>query len=304
MESIWVRVPGSLHKKLEYTIVEKKIYCINNVRKLDNGGQERLPLTLGKPYEYWEKKNNQYLLTNDAAEKEEVQLGTHADDMPGEWYDACHFSDLPFTKEDIITVIGIHPLKVKNIFIYGSQVYGSAHKFSDYDIVVTAGALLPHEEKRMMVNGAKLNIHIYTPDVFADCLKKHDIMNLECVFAPDWARLQEKNILSKEINIKKLISHNLTQSYASWMGGKMKICDGNVEKGVKSVFHSLRMLMFAAQIAEYGKIVDFTVGNALYDEMMDCDEYDWDYYKEKYLPLKKELEERLKSFDKIEENVR
>lgn len=211
--------------------------------------------------------------------------------------------ELPFTKEDLIKAIGIHPLKIRDIFLYGSQVYGSATERSDYDIVVTAGALLPHEERRLTVNGAKLNIHIYTPDVFADCLKKHDIMNLECVFAPEWARLQEKNTLSKEVNIKKLIAHNLTQSYASWMGGKMKIQDGNIEKGIKSVFHSLRMLMFAIQIAEYGKIVDFTAGNALYDEMMYCCEYEWVYFKEKYLPLKKELEEKLKSFDKIEENV-
>lgn len=211
---------------------------------------------------------------------------------------------LPFTKEDVITAIGIHPLKVKDIFIYGSQVYGSATETSDYDIaVVTGGVLLPHEEKRLTVKGAKLNIHIYTPDVFADALKKHDIMNLECIFAPDWARLQEKTVYSKEIDVKKFISHNLTQSFTSWKQGKMKLDDGNIEKGVRSIFHSLRMLMFAAQILEHGKITNFSVANELYEEILYCNEYDWDYYKEKYLPLKKELEEKLKSLDKTKENV-
>lgn len=203
---------------------------------------------------------------------------------------------LPFTKEQIIASAGVHPLKVRNIYVYGSQVYGTAKAGSDYDIVVISGHILTHEEKRATVDGVLLNIHIITPDKFVEDLKRHDIMNLECVFAPDWAKLQEKLELSKEIVVNRLIKNNLAQSYSSWNGGKMKIRDYNIHKGVKSVFHSLRMLMFAIQIAEHGKIVDFSAGNALYEEMMELDEFEWDVLKEKYLPVKIELEEKLKSF--------
>jgi predicted nucleotidyltransferase len=207
---------------------------------------------------------------------------------------------LPFTKEDIIEVLGIHPLKIKSIIIYGSQVYGTAHEGSDYDIVVTASQMMTHEEKRVNVNGAKLNIHVYTPDVFLAALNKHDIMNLECIFAPSWAILQEKEVLSREIVVKRIIKNVLTQSQSSWFNGKMKIRDHNIEKGVKGIFHSMRMLMFASQIAEFGKITDFSVGNDLYKEMVECDEFEWSYYKEKYLPIKIELEEKLKSYAKDE----
>lgn len=203
--------------------------------------------------------------------------------------------ELPFTKEDIIAATGINSLKVKDILIFGSRVYGSANEKSDYDIVVIAGALLPHEEKKVTVNGVHLNIHIYTQDVFIEALKKHDIMNLESIMAPDWARLLEKTVYSKEINKKKLIKNNLTQSQNSWFLGKTKIKDGNITKGVKGIFHAMRMLMFATQIIEHGFIVDFSAGNKLYDEMINCDEFEWDYYKEKYLPIKIELEEKLKS---------
>lgn len=203
--------------------------------------------------------------------------------------------ELPFTKDDIITAVGIHPLKVKDILIYGSRVYGSAHEGSDYDMVMVAGNLLPHEEKRLTVNGVHLNVHVYTSDTFLTALQRHDIMNLEVVFAPDWAKLQEKTVYSKEINKKKLVKNNLTQSQSSWFNGKMKIKDGNITKGAKGIFHSMRMLMFAAQIVEHGKITDYSVGNELYAEIMDCDEFDWSYYKEKYLPLKVELENKLKA---------
>ncbi len=203
---------------------------------------------------------------------------------------------LPFTKEQIISAAGIHPLKVRNIYVYGSQVYRTASTNSDYDIVVVSGHILAHEEKRATVDGVLLNIHIITPDKFIEDLKRHDIMNLECVFAPKWAILQEKLIFDKEFILKRLIKNNLAQSYSSWKGGKMKIQDYNIHKGVKSIFHALRMLMFAIQIAEHGRIVDYSVGNALYKEIMELDEFEWDVFREKYLPLKMELEEKLKSF--------
>lgn len=208
---------------------------------------------------------------------------------------------LPFKIEDVIKASGVHPLKVRNVYLYGSRIYGTAREGSDYDIIMIAGHLLEHEEKRATVNGVLLNIHIITPDKFLADLKMHNIMNLECLFAPDWARLQEKVVLPVEINIKKLIKNNLAQSYSSWQGGKMKIQKYDFHRGLKSIFHSIRMLMFANQIAEHGKIVDFSVANHLYSEIVDCDEIEWDYFREKYLPLKIELENNLKSFHKDEQ---
>jgi len=222
--------------------------------------------------------------------------------------------ELPFNKEAIITASGVHPLKVRNIYVYGSRVYGTARDGSDWDIIMVASHLLAHEEKRVTIKAAKpiydgdgndlsgvlLNIHIITPDKFTSDLKLPNIMNLECAFAPDWAKLQEKMTLSYKVEVKRLIKNNLAQSYSSWNGGKRKIREYNIDKGIKSIFHSLRMLMFAAQIAEHGKIVDYSVANDLYSEITDSDEFEWDYFKEKYLPLKVQLEEKLKSFAQVE----
>lgn len=206
--------------------------------------------------------------------------------------------NLPFTLEEVITASGIHRLKVKNIYLYGSRIYLNAKENSDYDIIMIAGNLSEHDEKRITVNGALLNIHVITPDKFLADLKIHNIMNLECLYAPELARLQEKLVLPNEIVIKKLIKNNLAQSHSSWHGGKMKLENYDIYRAQKSIFHSLRMIMFANQIAEHGKIVDFSVANYLHAEICDCDEIDWDYYREKYLPLKIELEEKLKSYGK------
>lgn len=203
---------------------------------------------------------------------------------------------LPFTADDIIKASGVLPHKVRAIFLYGSRVYGSAKEDSDYDIIYVSSHLLAHEEKRVTVNGARLNIHIITPDKFKADLKNHDIMNLECFYAPDFGQILTKETFDFQLNKKRLIKNNLAQSRHAWANGKKKIIDFDIHKGMKSVFHSIRMLMFANQILENDKIVDFGVANELYVEMSECDEYSWDAIRDKYLPLKKEWEDKLLAY--------
>jgi predicted nucleotidyltransferase len=203
---------------------------------------------------------------------------------------------LNFTVDTIIKEVGIHPLKMRNIYLYGSRIYGTATPDSDWDIICIVAALLEHEEKRVKVDNDLLNIHLITPDKFQRGLENHDIMNLECYFSPDWARLQEKIELKFVLNKKKLAKNIIAQSFSSWQGGKFKLNNGDNYRGLKSVFHSLKMLIFALQIAEHGKITDFSAANYLHKEINECDEIDWDYFKETYLPFKIELENKLKDF--------
>ncbi len=194
----------------------------------------------------------------------------------------------------IIKEIGIHPLKIRNLYLYGSRSYGTARPESDWDIICITAALLEHEEKRLKIENDLLNIHLITPDKFQRGLDNHDMMNLECYFSPGFARLQEKIELKFNLNKKKLAKNIIAQSFNSWQGGKHKLEGGDIYRGLKSIFHSLRMLMFAIQIAEHGKITDFSQANYLHNEINDSDEIDWDYFRENYLQFKIELENKLK----------
>jgi hypothetical protein len=69
-------------------------------------------------------------------------------------------------------------------------------------------------------------------------------------------------------------------------------------RGVKSIFHSMRILQFFDQIKENGHIVDFTSANDIWimlKEDYETGHTEWDYYKKKYLPMKIELEKKLQS---------
>lgn len=74
------------------------------------------------------------------------------------------------------------------------------------------------------------------------------------------------------------------------------------ERGKKSLFHSLRILMFGIQIAQFGKIVNYEEvcsdlmklirkANELWKEIDSDPSVEWDHYHQKY---KKEFN-RLKS---------
>jgi predicted nucleotidyltransferase len=204
----------------------------------------------------------------------------------------------PFTVSQIIEKVGIHPLKVRNIYLYGSRVYGTERPDSDFDIILIGSSLLEHNETEHKIGDVRLNVHVITPDKFKRDLENHDIMNLECFFSPEYCRLQEKETLKFVLNKKKLAKNIIAQSFNSWRGGKHKLNEGDIYRGLKSIFHSLKMLIFANQIMEHGRIVDFTAANDLHEEINLCDEMEWEHFREKYLPYKIELENKLKEFSK------
>src|ERR1022692_2128612 len=92
------------------------------------------------------------------------------------------------TPDEILKITKFHPLKVKNIYLYGSRVYGTASNQSDYDLIVVANSMIESVE----IKHDDLNIHIHTPDKFRRDLFDLDMHNLECIFGPYRARIQEK----------------------------------------------------------------------------------------------------------------
>jgi hypothetical protein len=189
--------------------------------------------------------------------------------------------------EYVISVSGVHPLKVRDVYLFGSRVYGYGRGNSDFDIVMVAPGLIPKEIKDPVYN-----VHQVMPDDFMDSLENYEIRALECYYAPSWARLKEKTEYKLEINPDKLIGSILSQSHEMWRHSKMKMNEGDVHRGNKSAFHSMKSLIFGASILKTGTI-DFDL-KSLHKEFMDNHFYEWSSLKRKYLEKKIELENTLK----------
>jgi hypothetical protein len=117
---------------------------------------------------------------------------------------------------------------------------------------------------------------------------------LECLYAPEDAKVQEKKPLYLNIDPMKLKKYVLMQSNSSWMKAKFKLNENDILRGIKSVFHSLRILDFGIQILKKGRIYDFSHANHFWDEISGSDEIEWKYFHKKYIGMKKKMEWKLK----------
>lgn len=169
------------------------------------------------------------------------------------------------TLDRIIQASGLHPSRVFNVYIFGSQVYGTANKDSDWDVIMIANNSVESSELRRGL----FNIHVYTPDKFQRDLDWHRINNLECIYAPDWAKLKETITFNDfKINSARLRHATSHISSNSWVKCKKKLLVADEYYiGIKSLFHSIRIPMFATQIMQHGKIVDFECANWVWDKL-------------------------------------
>lgn len=185
------------------------------------------------------------------------------------------------TADEVIKRSKIHPVRVKNIYVFGSQVYGTVNKDSDCDFIMVANTPNTNQE----IRSGNFNIHVMTEDQFYHNLKEHHSSTVECFFAPQEFRLLESVKFDWKPNISSL-RHSFSHiSSNSWVKCKKKLLQDDYYIGIKSLFHSLRIPMFGTQIATSGKIYDFSEANFIYDKIM-SKEWTWDELDTEFRELK------------------
>jgi hypothetical protein len=151
---------------------------------------------------------------------------------------------------------------VLNIYQFGSRVYESHNKDSDYDYILIAKEYFDPKD---------INIHVHTIENFQQLLDNHDIQTLECYFLPDKYILKYNySNFTFILDKSKLRTSISTISSNSWVKGKKKLIvqgDYDVNLAIKSLYHSLRIINFGIQIALHGKIIDYTSYNYILTDL-------------------------------------
>lgn len=168
--------------------------------------------------------------------------------------------------EKVVQVSNLHHSRIFNVTIFGSRIYGTFNKNSDWDVVVVAN----NSVEALEIKADKLNIHIYTPDRYTNDLQWHRINNLECNFAPSWAKLKQNiGFEDFQIDIKKLRHSICHASHKSLVKGRKKLEMNDYQSGIKSFFHSVRILMFGQQIVDFGRIIDYECANFIWNRLLE-----------------------------------
>lgn len=196
---------------------------------------------------------------------------------------------------------------------HGSIVYGTISNVSDVDVII----VVPDKYKEVLSNyensiyednstyddlyGKWRDEQYICESDFIQRIKNYDVMALECIFTPQEHILRIKDsALSKYQNFFIFDRWGIRQSFSgtasnSWAKAHKKMTvekDLDIYRGQKSLFHSLRILMMANQLCEFGYIKDFKEANDYWWDIY-ANELSWDEYKAKYKPIYNELRSKL-----------
>lgn len=189
------------------------------------------------------------------------------------------------TAQEVIKRAKLHPTRVKAIYIFGSRVYGTSDYQSDWDFRVIANTPNTNQE----IKSGDFNIHIQTPDHFQKLLDDHNPGALECYFAPSKFKILDNHNFDFNLVIPRL-RHNFSHTSSnSWVKCKKKLQQGDYYVGIKSLFHSLRIPLFGQQIAETGKINDYSCGNFIWDKIKTKPDWTWDELDSEFRNLRNNI---------------
>jgi predicted nucleotidyltransferase len=180
--------------------------------------------------------------------------------------------------------------RLLNIYLYGSYVYGTNDDQSDIDYIF----VVDHQkEKESQTFAGRFNITSYPAEYFQVLLDNHSVSVLECFFLPDKSKIELYNF-QFNLNKAKLRESFSAKSSNSWVKAKKKIdLHQEYRVGMKSLFHSLRILNFGIQIAQAGRIVAYNGANRYWNKMVEQDFKKWqpykDYWQGEYNRLKSEF---------------
>lgn len=150
------------------------------------------------------------------------------------------------------------------IYIYGSRLYGTNSETSDYDFV------LVYDQFENGYEALKIgsdDIHIFSKSEFNKHLNDCDIMALESFFQAE--PIKACNGIAFKLDLPTLRRRISSIVSNSWVKAKKKVLleDEDNKIGYKSLFHSFRILDFGIQLAETGKIENYSSMNYILDSI-------------------------------------
>jgi hypothetical protein len=183
-----------------------------------------------------------------------------------------------------------NPDKAINIYRYGSHVYGTVGTKSDFDIITVSDI----EEPYVQFHYGDFNCTTFSIMEFERRLDDHEITMLECIFLPEKMIVRNEHNYSEIFKVDKYkLRHAVSKKASnSFVKAKKKFIievDRNIYVGKKSLFHSLRIPIFGRQLAQHGKVLDYSEANHYWPRIRDCKIEDWGYYKKTYQPILNDL---------------
>ena len=163
-------------------------------------------------------------------------------------------------------VLKCAPADIEAAWVVGSRVYGCAGSRSDWDVVVVKRGVARQD----LVFRPGLNVIVHGRDSFLESMKQHSMLALECWYSPD-VLVPFLIRYTFRPDAGRLRTRALETAAADWAKG-VKLWAEDPEKARKKLYHAIRVLMFARQLSEQGRIVDFSEANGVWEAARDSED--------------------------------
>jgi len=181
--------------------------------------------------------------------------------------------------------------KILNIYLRGSHVYGTDDEQSDIDYLFV---LEHHKEKEPQIFADQYGVSAHPAECFQSLVDQHRPSALECIFLPEKFKIETKEF-NFSLDLAKLRRSFSAKASNSWVKAKKKIdLHSEYRKGRKSLFHSLRLLLFGIQIAQHGRIVDYGQANVYWRTIQRQGFEEWKFYAAYWQQIYNQLKSRFK----------
>jgi hypothetical protein len=182
------------------------------------------------------------------------------------------------TYSDILKRAGLNDSDIIAAYQYGSRVYDNVTYNSDWDYIFIVKTKTDEQFSDNLIN-----INFFDEAGHRTRILNHEISALETLFlAPEFI-LKETYKFPFVLNLAMLRQSCSAKSSNSFIKSKKKLTvpkDYDLNIGRKSLWHAIRIIDFAIQIAKTGKIYDYSSCNDLYWDIMKHS--DWESLFETY----------------------
>lgn len=197
------------------------------------------------------------------------------------------------TVNRILSLFKLSSSDILNIYPYGSRVYGTATESSDWDYIIVTKSGEPKKEIKV----TNMDATLYSQEQFQIEINNHEISVLECLSLPPEQAILQNVEFSFELDLQTLRHSISSKASNSFVKAKKKLtvtADYNEKIALKSLFHSLKIPMFGSQIADNGKIIDFSCANHFLKDITEMKTNNWEELKSKYQPIYNQLNSEFK----------
>ncbi len=194
--------------------------------------------------------------------------------------------------EQLLGILKLPDSAVRAAFRVGSRVYGTAGPGSDNDYLVV---LEKPDQKQDLLFGRDVNVIVHGLRSFQSALDDGSVLAFEAVFAPPPHRLKEpRPPFAFKLDRARLVESAIGRSTSDFEKARKRFSE-EVEPSKKKLYHALRVLLFARELAQTGKLETLGAANDYFEDILSDPSEDFAHYEARYGGVRAALCEELRA---------